>query len=95
MTKNEIATLTERVPKSLAQIERETGMPPSTLTKAAAGVRPLPKKWRLIFRNYCVQNAIPVITEVRAPEPVRISAKKAELSPYLKSRQQSKLGKKP
>lgn len=95
MTKKDIIALTERVPQSLAQIERETGMPASTLTKAAVGKRMLPKKWRLILSNYCAQHSIPVITEVKAPEPeAKIQPKKQNLSPYLQSRQKAKLGSK-
>lgn len=97
MTKPEIIKLTERVPQSVSEIERGVGMPASTLLKAINGQRELPKKWLLLLEVYCQKHAIPVITEVQPPEPVavRIPAKKKALSPYLQSRQQSKLGKKP
>jgi hypothetical protein len=96
MEANEISILTARVPKKLQDIEREIGMPDSTLRKSVAGHRPLPKKWWLPLKEYCEKHTVPVITEVKPPEPVavKIPAKKAELSPYLKARQQSKLGKK-
>jgi hypothetical protein len=57
MEANEISILTARVPKKLQDIEREIGMPDSTLRKSVAGHRPLPKKWWLPLKEYCEKQA--------------------------------------
>jgi len=37
---------------SFLAIEKELGIPQSTLHKAVTGVRPLPEKWHPVLKNY-------------------------------------------
>lgn len=64
MRKDEIQTKIDKMDKYLpiSEIEKELGMPHTTLQKVLKGKRELPKKWVKVVENYFLsRNKVPLI----------------------------------
>jgi transcriptional regulator with XRE-family HTH domain len=64
MRKDEIQTKIDKMDKhlSISEIEKELGMPRTTLQKVLKGKRELPKKWVKVVENYFLsRNKVPLI----------------------------------
>lgn len=54
MNKADLCKIFERIPTPISQIEKEWGIPATTLQKAIKGERKLPKKWALVVAEKLV-----------------------------------------